>query len=70
VMLLPSGVEYVAEGALEGRIISTPRGDGGFGYDPIFVPEGEERTVAEMRENEKNVLSHRAKALRDLISKV
>jgi XTP/dITP diphosphohydrolase len=70
VMLQPVGAEYVAEGTLEGRIVNEPRGDGGFGYDPIFVPDGEERTVGEMRQDEKNVFSHRAKALRDLISKL
>ena len=47
-----------------------PRGEGGFGYDPIFVPEGQSRTIAEMRMDEKNVISHRARALRDVLSKL
>ena len=70
VLLMPSGAEYVGEGTLEGRLIDEPRGDGGFGYDPLFVPDGQERTVAEMRADEKNVISHRALALRDLLSKL
>ena len=70
VLALPSGGEVVGEGALEGRIVQKPKGSAGFGYDPIFVPEGEDRTVAEMRADEKNVLSHRTKALRDLLEKL
>ncbi len=70
VLLLPSGVEYVGEGTLEGRVLDAPRGEAGFGYDPLFVPEGQDRTVAEMRADEKNVMSHRARALRDLLSKL
>ena len=53
----------VFDGACEGRIISAPRGQGGFGYDPLFVPEGYEATFAELGEGVKNGLSHRAKAL-------
>ena len=53
-----------------GRIIDTPRGERGFGYDPIFVPEGEERTVAQMSDDEKNAISHRAKALENLLKKL
>lgn len=68
ILLLPSGREFVGEGNLEGRIIDAPRGDAGFGYDPLFVPDGQDRTVAEMRTAEKNVLSHRAQALRMLLS--
>ncbi|MCS6973495.1 MAG: RdgB/HAM1 family non-canonical purine NTP pyrophosphatase [Cyclobacteriaceae bacterium] len=55
------------EGMLPGEIIQTPRGTGGFGYDPVFVPEGETRTLAEMSLEEKNRISHRAKAMRKLI---
>jgi XTP/dITP diphosphohydrolase len=43
-----------------------PRGSGGFGYDPIFVPEGHERTMSELTPDEKDAISHRGKALRDL----
>ncbi len=59
-----AGVEFTVEGCLEGIIIDAPRGAGGFGYDPVFVPLGHERTLAEMDLTEKNGLSHRAVALR------
>jgi len=51
------------EGACEGRIGLAPRGEGGFGYDPLFIPEGHEATFAELGEEVKNRLSHRARAL-------
>ena len=51
------------EGVMEGTIIDEPRGENGFGYDPVFVPVGESRTFAEMLPEEKNKISHRAKAL-------
>ena len=51
------------EGSVEGRIIDTPRGGAGFGYDPLFVPDGYDRTFAELGEDVKNTLSHRARAL-------
>jgi XTP/dITP diphosphohydrolase len=70
VLVLPTGAEVIGEGVLEGRFIAERRGDGGFGYDPIFTPDGEMRTVAEMRTDEKNVMSHRARALQDLLSKL
>ena len=53
-----------------GKIIDTPRGSAGFGYDPIFVPDGESRTVAEMSDEEKNLISHRANALGLLLQKI
>ena len=53
-----------------GRIIDTPRGERGFGYDPIFIMDGEDRTVAEMSDEEKNAVSHRAKALELLLAKI
>ncbi|MDR2984426.1 MAG: non-canonical purine NTP pyrophosphatase, partial [Nocardiopsaceae bacterium] len=53
-------------GTLRGRLIREPRGTNGFGYDPIFVPEGEERTTAEMAAEEKDAISHRGRALRGL----
>lgn len=59
-----------AEGVCEGRITNEERGTGGFGYDPIFVPEGFEHTFAEMDENMKNRISHRAKAFRLLRRKI
>ena len=69
-IVYPDGREVTAEGYMYGRIIDTPRGDRGFGYDPIFVPEGEQRTVAEMSDSEKNEISHRASALKKLLSKL
>ena len=59
-----------AEGYLYGTIIDTRRGNGGFGYDPLFVPEGESRTVAEMTDDEKNAISHRGRALCALCAKL
>jgi len=57
------GRQYFFEGAIEGRIIAERRGTAGFGYDPIFVPAGHDRTFAEMAAEEKNRISHRAVAL-------
>jgi XTP/dITP diphosphohydrolase len=54
------------DGACEGKIIFAPRGQNGFGYDPLFVPNGFEKTFAELGEDVKNKLSHRAKALEKL----
>jgi XTP/dITP diphosphohydrolase len=59
----PDGREVWAEADCEGTLIVEPRGEGGFGYDPIFVPEGERRTMAELSPEEKNAISHRAKAV-------
>jgi XTP/dITP diphosphohydrolase len=58
----------VGEGTWEGRIIETRRGDGGFGYDPAFVPNGATHTVAEMRVQEKHAASHRGQALRAFLA--
>jgi XTP/dITP diphosphohydrolase len=63
---LPAGAERVVSGRLDGRIIDVPRGAGGFGYDPIFVPDGESRTTAEMPPAEKDAISHRGRAFRSL----
>jgi len=60
--------EYLFEGTVEGRIIETKRGTGGFGYDPVFMPEGYDRTFAEIPLSEKNKISHRARAMKKLIS--
>jgi XTP/dITP diphosphohydrolase len=54
-------------GACEGRIAVAPSGQGGFGYDPLFIPLGHEQSFAELGEDEKNKLSHRAKALDQLL---
>jgi len=64
VLALPGGTERDAEGACEGTLVSKPRGTGGFGYDPIFVPAGWDRTMAELRDEEKDRISHRGRALR------
>ncbi|RZF59634.1 non-canonical purine NTP diphosphatase [Sphingobacterium corticibacterium] len=55
--------QYFFEGSIEGRIIHERRGSGGFGYDPIFIPEGYDKTFAEMSPEEKNQISHRAIAV-------
>jgi XTP/dITP diphosphohydrolase len=62
----PDGREVWAEADCEGTLILEPRGSGGFGYDPAFVPEGVERTMAELSPEEKDAISHRGKALRVL----
>ncbi len=64
----PDGTSTVAQGRVAGRIASAPRGEGGFGYDPVFVPlEGDGRTFAEMTPDEKHRYSHRARALQALL---
>jgi XTP/dITP diphosphohydrolase len=65
-LVLPSGAEHVVEGTVHGWLTEAPRGSNGFGYDPVFVPEGGERTTAEMPAGEKDKISHRGKALRHL----
>ena len=62
----PDGTVLSARGECPGRILRAPRGNGGFGYDPLFVPEGFERTYAEITAEEKNAISHRANALAGL----
>ena len=65
-LVLPSGRERVCEGFVHGRLIREPRGTGGFGYDPIFVPDSSDLTTAQMSFKEKDAISHRGKALRAL----
>lgn len=65
-LTLPDGRYWTVEAALEGEIVLAPRGTGGFGYDPIFQPLGEERTTAEMPPADKDAISHRGKAFREL----
>ncbi len=62
----PDGTEVHAEGICEGALVARPRGAGGFGYDPIFVPAGWDRTMAELEPLEKDRVSHRGRALRAL----
>lgn len=61
------GSELVANGNLRGRILAVPRGDNGFGYDPLFFVEAKNKTLAEMTREEKNKISHRALAIEDLL---
>ena len=67
VAIAPGGGEVSARGELTGTLAAAPRGTGGFGYDPAFVPDGETRTVAEMSPGEKDAISHRARAARALL---
>jgi XTP/dITP diphosphohydrolase len=62
VALSPAGEEFRGTGVLEGRIVDEPRGSEGFGYDPIFVPDGESDTVAQLGNDWKRGNSHRARA--------
>jgi XTP/dITP diphosphohydrolase len=62
----PNGRTMHAEGTCEGSLVATPRGARGFGYDPIFVPQGERRTMAELGDEAKDRISHRGRAFRAL----
>lgn len=62
---LPEG-QWLFEGVIKGTILSTPRGTGGFGYDPVFLPHGTSNTLSEMTLEEKNQISHRAIAVKKL----
>ena len=64
----PDGREVVAEGTVEGTIALAPEGDGGFGYDPVFIPDGSDRSFAAMTRAEKDACSHRGRAFRALAS--
>ncbi|MDR1692520.1 MAG: non-canonical purine NTP pyrophosphatase, partial [Oscillospiraceae bacterium] len=70
VLLYPDGREVTAEGVCEGEIAPAPRGDGGFGYDPIFFLPALGKTMAELTPDEKDGVSHRGKALRALLEKL
>ena len=67
IILIEGGEEHLFEGRVEGEITHTPAGCGGFGYDPVFRPEGYELTFAEMSADEKNSISHRARAVAKLV---
>ncbi|MEO7414442.1 MAG: non-canonical purine NTP pyrophosphatase, partial [Opitutaceae bacterium] len=69
-VITAAGREFVAEGRVEGRLLRSPRGGSGFGYDPLFVPTGYDRTYAELTEDEKNQISHRGRAWLALVSKL
>lgn len=66
-LVLPDGTESVVRGEWPGTITRSERGTNGFGYDPVFVPEGETRTSAELTSEEKDADSHRGRALRKLL---
>jgi XTP/dITP diphosphohydrolase len=72
VLVLPAGpehsagTEHISEGAVHGSLIREPRGSNGFGYDPIFVPDGSTQTTAELSPADKDAISHRGRALRAL----
>lgn len=70
VMLTPQGEQLEAEAVCEGSIGFAAKGDGGFGYDPWFIPSGETRTMAELSPAEKDVISHRGKAFRLLAQRM
>ncbi|MFT4235276.1 MAG: RdgB/HAM1 family non-canonical purine NTP pyrophosphatase [Microbacterium sp.] len=65
-LVTPDGAEQVVEGVWAGRLAIEPQGEGGFGYDPIFVPDGQELAVAAWTAEEKNAVSHRARAFEKL----
>jgi XTP/dITP diphosphohydrolase len=66
-LVTPDGFEVVTEAAMPGRIIDSPRGSNGFGYDPIFVPDGYEQTSAELSPDVKDRISHRGQALQAMV---
>lgn len=68
ISLLQGGKEFLFEGLVNGTLRETPAGNSGFGYDPIFEPEGYQQTFAEMTMEQKNEISHRAIAMRKLIA--
>lgn len=67
ISLILNGEEHLFEGAIEGKITTTVSGTKGFGYDPIFIPDGYDVTFAEMAAEEKNLISHRGVAVRKMI---
>lgn len=68
ITLFVDGKQQQFEGLVKGEIIKEKRGSEGFGYDPIFIPDGDQRTFAEMPQSEKNEISHRGQAVRKLIN--
>lgn len=66
-LVLPSGEEYVVHGQVNGVLLTQRRGEGGFGYDPIFLPDGFDATTAEMTSDQKDAISHRGQAMRALV---
>ncbi len=70
VAVFPDGTELIATGKMYGTLLRKPRGTNGFGYDPIFIPTGFIKTTAEMSASEKDAISHRGIALKDLALKI
>lgn len=70
VLLGPKGEQVHSRGICEGLILFEPKGESGFGYDPIFLPSGFERTMAQLEMDEKNRISHRGRALEGLVEKM
>lgn len=70
VFLTPAGDKVVAEGKVDGEILTESRGDNGFGYDPFFLIPGSQKTMAEMSIHEKNAVSHRGRAIKQLVAKL
>lgn len=66
ICLIENGGEHLFEGLVKGKIIEEKRGEAGFGYDPVFVPDGYDKTFAELGEDIKNQISHRARAVKKL----
>ncbi len=66
-MVAPDGRRVVRHGVVDGRLLTAPRGDNGFGYDPLFVPDGQERTTAELDPAAKDAISHRGRAVRAIL---
>ena len=67
ISLIQGGVERQVEGTVEGMIATEESGNEGFGYDPLFIPDGHTRTFADMSAEEKNAISHRARAVANLV---
>ncbi len=67
ISLILNGKEYFFEGTVEGKIVEKPQGDSGFGYDPVFMPYGYDKTFAQMPAELKNKISHRGKAVKKLV---
>ncbi|HEY5979550.1 MAG TPA: RdgB/HAM1 family non-canonical purine NTP pyrophosphatase [Microlunatus sp.] len=66
-MVTPDGSEVVRHGVVEGRLLAAPRGENGFGYDPLFVPSGYDQTTAELDPAAKDAISHRGRAVRAIL---
>ncbi len=67
IALIIDDKEYLFEGRIDGTIIEVQRGTAGFGYDPVFLPDGFDKTFAEMGDEDKNAISHRGRAMRELV---